>query len=277
MNELTQTPSLKQEVMALLRKSRLLPAADEVRFWLTTVKNRAKNQAFAASHPGQAFPPSRIAYDAYSFVDYQDYFVGGLQSAEVVMSLIKGEIQAGAKILEWGCGPGRIVRQLTVLLQGSGASLFGCDYNPKSIQWCSAAIPGVTFALNNLKPPLPFAADFFDVLYSSSVFTHLSEEMHYGWIKENARVLKRGGLLIFTTAGDRMAYKLLPHERLRYDAGSLVVRNTGKEGARIYSACQSPAFVAKRLLPSCGNLELVRHDTQLPLAGIQDIWVARKF
>ncbi len=174
MNQSAQTPRLKQEAISLLRKSRLLPAADEIRFWLTTIKNRPKNRAFAASHPGEAFPPSRIAYDAYSFVDYEDYFAGGLQSAESVMSLIKSEIKAGAKILEWGCGPGRIVRQLEVLLRGTGVSLFGCDYNPKSIRWCSSAIPGVTFALNRLQPPLPFAADLFDVLYSSSVFgTHL--------------------------------------------------------------------------------------------------------
>lgn len=276
MIELTETPRLKQEAIALIRKSRLLPAADEIRFWLTTAKNWLDNRRFAASHPGESFPPARIAYDAYSNLRYEDYFAGGVRSAEVLMSLVKGEVKPGAKILEWGCGPGRIIRQLEVLLRGSGASLFGCDYNPKSIRWCSSAIPGVTFALNGLQPPLPFAPDFFDVLYSSSVFTHLSEEMHYAWLEENARVLKRGGMLIFTTHGDRAAYKLLPVELRQYQAGSLVVRSGGKEGARTFSAFHSPAFVEQKLLPSCAGVRLERHETQLPLAGIQDVWVVRK-
>ena len=276
MSQHPKTPRLKQEGTALLRKFRLLEAADEIRFWLTTAKNWPGNRRFASLHPGAIFPPARIAYDAYSNLKYDGYFAGGLLSAEALVSLIKNEVKAGVRILEWGCGPGRIIRQLEVLLRGSGASLFGCDYNSTSIQWCSSAIPGVTFALNGLQPPLPFAAEFFDVLYSSSVFTHLSEEMHYAWLKENARVLKQGGLLIFTTGGDRMAYKLLPRELRQYEAGNLVVRNGGREGKRNYSAFHSPAFVEQKLLPSCASLRLVKHDTQLPFAGIQDVWVVRK-
>ncbi len=262
--------------MALLRQFRLFPAADEIRFWLTTAKNSARNRKFAASHPGEVFPPARIAYDAYSFVDYENYFNGGLQSAEIAMSLLKDVVKPGARILEWGCGPGRIVRRLEVLLRESGASLFASDYNSTSIQWCTSAIPAVTFALNGLRPPLPFDAEFFDALYSSSVFTHLSEEMHYAWLQENARVLKRGGLLIFTTAGDRFTPKLLADELREYEAGNLVVRSSGKEGARTYGAFQSPAFVTQKLLPSCASLELLRHETELPFTGIQDIWVVRK-
>lgn len=264
-------------MIAVLRKTGLLPAAEEIRFWSSAVGNFSKNRSFAASHPTVAFPPSRISYDAYGGLAYEDYYAGGIQSAETILALIKGDIDfSRAKILEWGCGPGRIVRQLEFLLRESGSTIFGCDYNPASIRWCSSAIPRVTFALNGLRPPLPYESGFFDVVYSSSVFTHLSEEMHYAWLKENLRVLKSRGLLLFTTQGDRMKHKLLPAEVQSYEMGEIVVRGSKIEGARTFTAFQSPAFVRRRLLASTPGLELIRHETELFLAGIQDIWVARK-
>lgn len=261
----------------MLRKLRLLLVADEVRFWLIWAKNYSKNGAFATSHPNESFPPSRIAYDAYGSVDHENYYQSGGQSAAALASLIEGKTElSGAKILEWGCGPGRIVQQLERLLEGSGARLFACDYNRTSIQWCSSAIRGVTFAVNNLRPPLPFEDGFFDVVYSSSVFTHLSEEMHYAWLKENLRVLKRGGLLIFTTQGDRFRHKLLPSDLLQYEAGEIVVRTSKKEGKRSFSAFQSPKFIKKKFLSSVPGVELVRHETEVPFAGPQDVWIVRK-
>lgn len=268
---------LRQAMMAVLRKAGIFPIADEIRFWASTAKTYSKNRAFDSAHPTEAFPPPRISYDAYGTVDHETYWSGGMLSAEAILTLIKRETQlSGLKILEWGCGPGRIVRQLQRLGEAMELKIFGCDYNRASITWCTSAIPGVRFALNELAPPLPFEGNFFDVVYSLSVFTHLSEEMHHAWLKENLRVLKHGGLLLFTTHGDRLKCKLLPSELLSYNAGKIVVRASGKEGKRTYAAFQSPAFVKGRLLSAIPGTELVRHETQSPIAGIQDIWVVRK-
>jgi SAM-dependent methyltransferase len=267
----------RQWIIAGLRKAGLFTIADEIRFWAILAKTYAKNRAYANAHPKEAFPPFRISYDAYGTVDYDKYWTGGMLSAEAILTLVKGEIElSGAKILEWGCGPGRIVRQLERLGRGYGAKVSGCDYNRASIAWCASAISEVTFALNELTPPLPFEESVFDMVYSLSVFTHLSEEMHYAWLKENLRVLKHRGLLLFTTHGDRLKYKLLPLELAKYETGKIVVRASGKEGKRSYAAFQSPAFVKQKLLSSVPGIELVRHETQSPLAGIQDIWVVRK-
>ncbi len=267
----------RQLIIAALRKTGLFLMADEIRLWLNAARNYRKNKAFASSHPTETFPPPHISYDAYGTVDYESYWTSGMLSAEILFSFLRGDLDlSGAKILEWGCGPGRIVRPLERLVRAYGTKVFGCDYNSVSISWCTPAIPEVAFKLNELLPPLPFEGNFFDAVYSCSVFTHLSEEMHYVWLKENLRVLKQGGLLLFTTHGDRVKYKLLPSELSRYEAGEIVVRASKKEGKRSFAAFQSPVFVKERLLASVPGIELVRQETQLPFACIQDVWIIRK-
>jgi SAM-dependent methyltransferase len=274
---LESAQALRQQTVALLRKLRLLPMVDELKLGLNVMKNRKRNKAFERLFPTEAFPPARLAIGAYARVDYEDYYEGGKRSAEVLLELMSGHIEPkGARILEWGCGPGRIVRHLAQLGQGLGMQVFGTDYDRASIEWCKSAIPGVTFAMNGLQPPLAFPDASFDVIYSSSVLTHLSEAMHYAWLRENLRVVKKNGLVIFTTGGDRMKDKLLPAEIRQYEAGELVVRRAPTEGSPRYNAFQSPAFVKHKLLPNIPGADLIRHETELPLASIQDIWVIRK-
>jgi len=269
--------NLRQHTVALLRRLGLLPVVDELRLWLKVMKNRERNKKFAALFPTETFPPARLCNGAYARVDYENYYEGGRRSAEALLELMSGHIEAkGARILEWGCGPARIVRHLARLGKDSGMEVFGTDYDRATLEWCKSAIPGVTFTMNGLQPPLPFPDGFFDVIYSSSVFTHLSEAMHYAWLKENLRVVKRAGLVIFTTAGDSDRYKLLPAEIRLYEAGELVVRTVPLEGSPRYAAFQSPAFVRHKLLPSVPDGELIRHETRLQLASVQEIWVVKK-
>ncbi len=39
-------------------------------------------------------------------------------------------------------------------------------------------------------------------IHAISIFMHLSETMHYAWINELYRILKKDGILIFTTHGE---------------------------------------------------------------------------
>jgi SAM-dependent methyltransferase len=273
----TKAYLLRIRSVELLRKLGLLPVADELRLWLNAIQNRKKDKAFAALFPTEAFPPLRIVASTAGRQGYESYYEDGRRSVQVLLELISRDIELkGARILEWGCGPARLVRHLARLGKESGIEVFGTDYDRATIEWCKSAIPGVTFAMNGLQPPLPFPDGFFDVVYSSSVFTHLSEAMHYAWLKDNFRVVKRAGLVIFGTAGDQEKYKLLPAEIPLYEAGELVVRTVPKEGAPRYNAFHSPAFVRHKLLPSVPDAELIRHETTRHLGGVQDVWVVRK-
>ena len=127
------------------------------------------------------------------------------------------------RIVEWGCGPGCVVRLLTSVL-GPGVEVYGSGYNPETIEWCKKHIKQVTFVQNAMKPPLAFEEDFFDCVYAIFVFTHLSEVSNYEWIHGLMRVVKPQGLVILTTKGNYYYQNiLLPKEKKIYDSHGIVV------------------------------------------------------
>jgi len=135
-------------------------------------------------------------------------------------------------------------------------------------------IPGIIFSKNNLQPPLEYGSNFFDVIYATSVFTHLSEEMHYAWMNELKRICKPSGIIFLTTHGDNCKPKLTEEELKIFEAGKLVVRGNVKEGHRTFAAYQPPQFM-KELFK---DFEILEHVTREPEGNYipQDVWIVRK-
>jgi SAM-dependent methyltransferase len=142
-----------------------------------------------------------------------------------------------------------------------------------SIAWCTENLPHTEFHVNKLEPPLPIADVSVDVLYSVSVFTHLSGEMHEAWINEIKRVLRPGGLLLLTLHGNCVRGKLTPVERQRFDAGQLVVRGGVYEGSRLFAAFHPDRFTTEELLR---NFEVIKKREPFATKMSQTLWVARK-
>jgi SAM-dependent methyltransferase len=266
---------MKQRLVRILRDTRLLAFADAARFWVVRAKYARSNRAFLREHPRAILPPQFLMYDAYAHVNYREYFQKGRSNAEYIAGTAARHFGSGTAVTvgEWGCGPGRIIRHLPQLL-AAGSRVFGTDYNAKTVAWCSASLPQVTFRLNDLAPPLPFSTGELDLLYAVSVLTHLSEEMHLTWMAECERVVRPGGLILLTVHGDRCIAGLSEQERAAYEAGQLVVRGKVKEGSRTFVAYQSPRFMREVLLR---NVDLVLHNpSDAPkLAGPQDVYLVR--
>jgi ubiquinone/menaquinone biosynthesis C-methylase UbiE len=106
-------------------------------------------------------------------------------------------INAETRILDYGCGWGRVIRFF--LKDAHPSNLFGIDCDEEIINVCKASDLRCNFEVNNISPPTVFADNFFDLIYTYSVFSHLSEHAHKQWIKEFNRILKPGGILIATT------------------------------------------------------------------------------
>ncbi len=213
---------------------------DNLYYAYNLVRFSRKNKKFKTQHPEIAVPPPYMLYESYR-LDYKTYYNDGKNSAYWVSQQLKDVISGSDRILEWGCGPARVVRHLLSLWPLS--EIHACDYNQATVNWCNRHIEGVQFKWNALDPPLPYAAGFFDIIYALSVFTHLSEVNHRIWLEELNRVIKPGGILLLTTQGNAFFHKLSPIEQKQFLEGVPVIRGRVKEGHRTFSAFQPESYM----------------------------------
>ena len=132
--------------------------------------------------------------------------MGRILAANVFGQLMRvGPYGDDFRILDFGVGCGRVIRPLhelcleTYLTDGK-LHWFGSDIDAEAIAWCSAALESIgTFVVNSHMPPLPFDDQYFDFVYSISIFTHLPEDMQFAWMSELRRVIKIGSYAVLTT------------------------------------------------------------------------------
>ena len=125
------------------------------------------------------------------------YTLNQLQKMEFALRGVGRSFRAASSILEFGCGSGRLTRHLPAL--APGVAIVGCDVVSRCVETCRRRYPAATFVRNEWCPPLPFEDGRFDLVFSYSVFTHLSERNHRDWLKELARVLRPAGIMLHTT------------------------------------------------------------------------------
>lgn len=264
---------LKSKISQSLRKLRLLHFSDLIRYNYIKLINRKKNKFFTHNYPNVKIPFDYLVYESFQ-LDYEKYYIGGEKTAIWMANIIKKyKNSENLKILDWGCGPGRVIRHLPDIFDKKNM-FFGTDYNENSIKWCSKNIDGVNFSTNELSPPLSYNDNFFDVIYGISIFTHLSEKNHYEWIKELHRVLNEDGVLILTTQGDNFKIKLNSDEIKEFEKGNLVFRGNVKEGHRVYSAFHPEKFMKKIFK----DFTILEHIAEPPQENYipQDIWIIKK-
>lgn len=266
--------SVKQQIGQWLRAIGLMAAADRLRYRLAKRAMAKRNELFLRQHEDLAFPPPYFIYETFR-LDYERYFDSGREDAEWVADKARPFLTLqNIDVLDWGCGPGRIIRHMPAVLGGS-SRCHGSDYNEAYIRWCAENLAGIDFRRNGLMPPLPFDAASMDLVYSISIFTHLSKNAHEAWMIEMHRVLRPGGLFLTTTHGDATMVNLTATELETYQRGELVERAQVKEGHRMYAAYQPPAFM-RRLVE--GRFEVCKHEPgKQENWGIgQDLWVLRR-
>lgn len=264
----------KGQISNLLRGLGLIYFTDWLRYFIQKFKNRKINKNFKSLHPDVKLPPDYLIYESFQ-INYQKYYTESIKTAKWLSDHFKNHIALKNKrILDWGCGPGRIIRHLPDVI-GNGCEYFGTDYNKKSIDWCSKNLTGIQFNNNSINAQLPYDDNFIDIIYGMSIFTHLSEQKHYEWYHELYRILKPNGIIFLTTQGDNFKIKLTDLELNTYNKNELVVRGKVKEGHRTYSAFHPKGFV-KKLFSNVTILEHIetkpKHGNWLP----QDVWILKK-
>jgi SAM-dependent methyltransferase len=102
------------------------------------------------------------------------------------------------RILDWGVGCGRIARRFAE--DAVKSIVFGIDIDSDNVDWCKNNLNG-EFSVVPLSPPINFESGQFDLIYSCSVLSHLTEEYIDLWLSELNRILRSDGLALLSFNG----------------------------------------------------------------------------
>jgi SAM-dependent methyltransferase len=127
----------------------------------------------------------------------------GHRLRDEIVSLLPQDWEWDSKrVLDFGCGAGRILRHF--LDEAEVAEFHGSDIDRPSIDWLQCHLsPPLHLITNDEAPPLALETSTFDLVYATSVFTHITD--HWAaWLLELHRILKPSGILIATFHGPGM-------------------------------------------------------------------------
>jgi SAM-dependent methyltransferase len=128
--------------------------------------------------------------------------------------LVRNGLEADHRVLDIGCGIGRVALGLTNVLSRAG-SYDGFDVDARAVKWCagnlSPRFPNFRFTHADVATArhnrggvpaaeyrFPFDDASFDFAFATSVFTHLEMDAALRYFGEAHRVLRPGGTLLAT-------------------------------------------------------------------------------
>jgi len=189
---------------------------------------------------GVDLPPSSMRYCGAQFRDDATFLSSSRSEAR---RLLDGfGLAPDSRVLEIGCGPGRLPIGIVAEL-GEIARYDGVDIDPQSVDWCRRHItrrhPSFRFHLIDARHErynpdgtpmgdgfaLPFADDSFDIVYLHSVFANMEPNDVAVYCREFARVLTPQGQVFLTAfiEDDVPPVTLNPEDYLVRSSGALNV------------------------------------------------------
>jgi SAM-dependent methyltransferase len=225
-------------------------------------------------------PPAKLRVLVSGTADAQFFLTSGREQATHFRSMLsRHDVSvSGMAILDFGCGCGRITRWWDGV-EGP-VKIFACDPHPELAGWCRANLAFADVAVSGENPPLPYPDAAFDFVYALSIFTHLPEDRCVSWMAELHRVIRPGGLLLFTIAGDSYRERLGETDQHAYDAGRPVVQFDTAAGTNLCIAYHPPAYVRGPMTEGFDLLEAYIADEHPQEARqaqmIQDSYLVRR-
>jgi SAM-dependent methyltransferase len=140
------------------------------------------------------------------------YLSLGETQVDTMLSIVNSSdfsLREGSRILDFGCGAGRMIRWLDKVAAQS--EIWGLDINARCIKWCQQNLsPPFKFATITTTPHLPFEDRYFDFIYCASVFTHI-DDLADAWLLELKRITAPGGRIFITVHDSHTADLVINH------------------------------------------------------------------
>lgn len=185
----------------------------------------------------------------------------------------------GKRVMDFGCGAGRTLRHF--MTEAHAAEIWGVDIDTTSIDLLRQTVsPPLRLMRSDYMPPLDLPGGSFDLIWSISVFTHLTDNS-LPWLCELHRLLKPKGLLIATFMG-RWTSELLAGEAWDEDStGMNVLRHNhpAADGAPLVMISDwwlrehwGRAFEVMRIEPNIHNQSwavLRKRDVEVSVAELE--------
>lgn len=103
------------------------------------------------------------------------------------------------RILDWGCGFGRVSRHLHRF--APGCEVLGTDIDAENMTWMAENMPLVKAVASDISGRIELEDKSVDIVFGISVMTHLRVDVMKLWLRELCRIVKDDGLLLLTVVG----------------------------------------------------------------------------
>ena len=150
------------------------------------------------NRPSKVFK-SKEGYDKYASVyDKKNDFLNQFEG-EIILKMIRGI--DGKKVLDVGCGTGRLIKKLLE----RNSIVTGIDVSEEMLKIARKKFKSTEFVEGDAEK-LPFKDESFDIVTASFLIVHLKNLRKF--FDEAYRILKPGGTFIVTNINQRKAPKL---------------------------------------------------------------------
>jgi SAM-dependent methyltransferase len=211
-----------------------------------------QGSAYYAFRPGQDYalplsdPPAPVFNEADLPLPPEELWLGyaypghGALHVRTMLDILTASgftLQPGDRILDLGCGAGRMIRHLAP--QARSCEIWGADISAPHIQWCERHLtPPFHFLTSTKVPHLPFPDGFFSLIYCGSLFTHI-DDLAKTWLLELRRLLAPEGRAYLTIHDEETIRQLeaapRPSEMMRTLRGSPSFK-AFKDGSDMFTA-----------------------------------------